>query len=289
MIAYPAAYRRDHESEILDTLLQAAAPGQRQPSLREAVALLFGGLRMRVRSAGQLPSPLWVLAVVVIGVLAYEPLSLLVAPLNRQAQQPFGLPPLPFYLNWGDWYGIPMAVPWILAALAVRRAGWRLLAWFCGLMALEIALVDTLAGLLLVNLYDAGQRQAVDIMPPGWPRFVVMSAELVLRTVVTGAVLKCAGIPWRIGLLVGCALELLVGTIDFSLFSWINDHDGVQALYRSIVTWGDGHHWWWIWVYPPTYLWPLRLAVWAGVLAALISGRRQGSAVGSPQAAATNG
>jgi hypothetical protein len=106
--------------------------------------------------------------------------------------------------------------------------------------------------------------------------------------VVTAALLKGGGIPLRIGLLVGCALQLLVGNIDFSLVSWINNHDGSQALDLSMVGWGDGHHWWWIWVYPPMYVWPLRLAVWAGGLAALISRRRPTSAVRTPLAAATD-
>ena len=37
LLAYPGEYRRDHEEEILGTLLQAAAPGQARPSTREAM------------------------------------------------------------------------------------------------------------------------------------------------------------------------------------------------------------------------------------------------------------
>ena len=55
--AYPAAYRRERGTEMLDTLLHDH-PGGRWPSIREAWALLSGGLR--VRSGVTAPVPLWV-------------------------------------------------------------------------------------------------------------------------------------------------------------------------------------------------------------------------------------
>jgi hypothetical protein len=45
--AYPAWYRRDRAGEMLGTLLEASPPGARWPSLRDAWALAFGGLRVR--------------------------------------------------------------------------------------------------------------------------------------------------------------------------------------------------------------------------------------------------
>jgi hypothetical protein len=48
LLAYPAEYRRARADEILGTLLDAAAPGQRRPTIREATALGLGGLRVRV-------------------------------------------------------------------------------------------------------------------------------------------------------------------------------------------------------------------------------------------------
>lgn len=58
--AYPPGYRHQHQDEILATLLDAARPGQRHPSLREATALLSGGLRTRVRlAAGGSVRVLW--------------------------------------------------------------------------------------------------------------------------------------------------------------------------------------------------------------------------------------
>jgi len=46
--AYPESYRARRSPEILGTLLDGARPGQRWPSLREAVALGRGGLRTRL-------------------------------------------------------------------------------------------------------------------------------------------------------------------------------------------------------------------------------------------------
>lgn len=46
--AYPRWYRRERGTEILTTVLDAAAPGRRWPSARDAVDLLRGGVRLRV-------------------------------------------------------------------------------------------------------------------------------------------------------------------------------------------------------------------------------------------------
>jgi hypothetical protein len=59
MVTYPAAYRRERESEILGTLLEAARPGQERPSVRESAALLVGGLRTGARLAARTPGRLW--------------------------------------------------------------------------------------------------------------------------------------------------------------------------------------------------------------------------------------
>lgn len=49
LVAYPGAYRQDRGDELVSTLLAAAEPGQRVPSLAEAVDLLGSGLRTRIR------------------------------------------------------------------------------------------------------------------------------------------------------------------------------------------------------------------------------------------------
>jgi len=59
LLAYPGEYRREHDEELVGTLLEAAAPGQEWPSAREAGALLTGGLRTRARLAAASPVRMW--------------------------------------------------------------------------------------------------------------------------------------------------------------------------------------------------------------------------------------
>jgi hypothetical protein len=47
LYAYPAWYRRERAGEMLGTLLEAGSLDQRWPSLRDARALVIGGLRVR--------------------------------------------------------------------------------------------------------------------------------------------------------------------------------------------------------------------------------------------------
>jgi hypothetical protein len=61
--AYPGWYRRERAGEILGTLLAASPPGARWPSLRDARALVAGGLR--ARGWTWLLSMLWVAAAAV--------------------------------------------------------------------------------------------------------------------------------------------------------------------------------------------------------------------------------
>jgi hypothetical protein len=60
--AYPAGYRAAHGAELIGTLMQASAPGQRIPSLREAVGLVIGGFTARARRAVESPTPWWAMA-----------------------------------------------------------------------------------------------------------------------------------------------------------------------------------------------------------------------------------
>ena len=49
MWAYPRAYRQERGTELMTTLLDDATPGRRRPTLAEAVDLIRGGLRARLR------------------------------------------------------------------------------------------------------------------------------------------------------------------------------------------------------------------------------------------------
>lgn len=47
LLAYPASYRRDRGEEIMGTLLEATPDGRKRPMMRDAQALILGGLRAR--------------------------------------------------------------------------------------------------------------------------------------------------------------------------------------------------------------------------------------------------
>lgn len=57
--AYPKRYRAERGDEIVGTLLDAAAPGQRRPTAREAASLILGGLRTRTGANVMAPRPAW--------------------------------------------------------------------------------------------------------------------------------------------------------------------------------------------------------------------------------------
>jgi hypothetical protein len=60
LFTYPEPYRREHEAEIVSTLLEAAEPQRRWPSVREATGLLVGGLRTRALvAAREGPLAIW--------------------------------------------------------------------------------------------------------------------------------------------------------------------------------------------------------------------------------------
>lgn len=137
--AYPPGYRLQHQDELLGTLLDAARAGQRHPSLREATALVGGGLRTRVRLAAN-GSP-WALTT---DGLRLGSLLLLASMIGQTAAVA-----LSSWLRWGgdglwspgnlvDWMVI--VVP-ILALVAVARG-----AFLIGLLLVVVPLVaDRLA------------------------------------------------------------------------------------------------------------------------------------------------
>ncbi|MFI6179986.1 hypothetical protein ACIA8R_30905 [Nonomuraea sp. NPDC051191] len=57
--AYPKEYRAEHGEELIGTLLEAAPPGARRPSLRETLHLLAGGFTARVLAARASGVPSW--------------------------------------------------------------------------------------------------------------------------------------------------------------------------------------------------------------------------------------
>lgn len=82
---YPPSYRARHEEEILAVLMASAQPGQRRPSARESLDLLWSALKIRIRMTlrGADSQP-WAAALALAGVLL--PLLMLVgSPVSRRA------------------------------------------------------------------------------------------------------------------------------------------------------------------------------------------------------------
>jgi hypothetical protein len=92
---YPPSYRCGHEEEILGVLMAAAQPGQRRPSVRESLDLLWSALKIRMRTTlrGADSQP-WAAALALVGVLL--PLLMLLLKLteflDRGAHYGFGSP-----------------------------------------------------------------------------------------------------------------------------------------------------------------------------------------------------
>lgn len=85
LLAYPRAYRRDNGPELMTTLLDAAAPGQRKPWPSDARNLIAGGLRQRFRlPAGRLPLVIATISALTFGGVGAAAGSLLA----RQASGP---------------------------------------------------------------------------------------------------------------------------------------------------------------------------------------------------------
>jgi hypothetical protein len=92
---YPPSYRCGHEEEILGVLMAAAQPGQRRPSVRESLDLLWSALKIRMRTTlrGADSQP-WAAALALVAMLL--PLLMLLLKLteflDRCAQYGFGSP-----------------------------------------------------------------------------------------------------------------------------------------------------------------------------------------------------
>ena len=72
--AYPYGYRAERGAEMLDTLIEAAPAGRTWPTLTDAGALLWGGLRVRTAQNRRLATPTnWRLALLLALVLYVAP------------------------------------------------------------------------------------------------------------------------------------------------------------------------------------------------------------------------
>src|SRR5258708_4559675 len=141
---------------------------------------------------------------------------------------------------------------WPVVALGWRWLGERFLAAFCGLLAVRLAADWLLLPLALVHVRPglAVVVAASAVQVAAWGVFAVL-------------VLRRAPLPLPAAFAAGCALELLLGSTGLS--------PGVllEQAWVVVPRWSAG------WTSLPGYLEPLRIALWAAVLAALAARRRR--------------
>jgi hypothetical protein len=120
LLAYPAAYRRQREAEILGTLLEATPAGRTWPLPRDSRTLVMGGLRARAGLNHRLPAASSLRLAVLFGLSVYlsftvgNDLSGFAYPKLALQAAPAGWPALPA--------GVLIAMAVVLAWLARRTA-----------------------------------------------------------------------------------------------------------------------------------------------------------------------
>lgn len=130
LLTYPAWYRRERAGEMLGTLLEASPPGRRWPSVRDARALVIGGLR--VRGWTWLLSMLWVAAgVALTGYDFYITTKPWTAADQNLGIVGWAVTPVAFQivvaLAGVAWLALP--IPALIAGF-IRLRGWRRRNWF---------------------------------------------------------------------------------------------------------------------------------------------------------------
>lgn len=134
LLAYPPDHRARHEQEIVTTLLDVAAPGQRHPRIREATAIVGAGLACRLQDGTEIGAGLRLAGLVALAAT----FSLATMALVLATQMPPGVGLLP-------------AVAWLLVAASSALAAWS--PWSYRLMpAATIALVMVMAGSSVMGL-----------------------------------------------------------------------------------------------------------------------------------------
>ncbi|MGW1058267.1 hypothetical protein [Micromonospora rubida] len=189
--AYPRAYQQYRADEMLETLLATADDERRRPDLREAVALVVGGLRARTgidrigsRSAlGYSALRLSVLSLLVYGMTFWAggPISFLVTTLSEGPYNPgtwwFDVIPALltialFAAAWGSYRLAFAATILTVAAQHGTANGWNISFWFSSVYDLQDAMVPQfwpalLASLALLPLLRAPRTPVTK--PWAWP------------------------------------------------------------------------------------------------------------------------
>lgn len=200
LAAYPADYRRARGSEIVGTYLDLAEPGRRWPMPADAVDLLRGGLRQRVRAAGALHLVPGVRLAAALALLTATALAGMWTVLElRPAPPGSGEPSVGPFVSLGivAWAG------WLLAAAAQALTPGR---WHRRAVALAV--------LVTVALVPAAALTGV----PRPPLFVLLP-QIGLGVVALG-VSREQSVPLRVMPLVAAVGGLAVAGPSSNGFAW---------------------------------------------------------------------
>lgn len=190
--AYPAWYRRDRAGEMLGTLVEASPPGRRWPSLRDARALVIGGLRVRgllVLCLSMLWAGLGAAGTGYIFILStHIPVTTSCDLLQCWVGEP-GVIIAAAKLGEAAWLmlTIPVLVTGLIRLRLTPWAGWWAVAWVAGLALMyRVANWQTSAPAVLACSKNqgcalAGYRYAV----VSWGELAVFAAWLALGAAIT--------------------------------------------------------------------------------------------------------
>lgn len=225
MLFYPADYRRERGSELVDTYLSLAAPGRRRPSVSDVADLAVGGLRQHLRIAQGL-GPGFRLA----GLLA---LMTATAFATWWAGFEVLAPIPPWSSRVGPFLSLAVAAwaAWLLAAVVHVAASSRWLRRAVGLAVLVTVGVVPAAALTglprpplsvllpqivlgVVALGAAGQRQC-------WVRLIPIAAAAAVLPITIGTAPSLDFMTGYVDLTVtalpAAAVALLIGTLLIAL------------------------------------------------------------------------
>jgi len=179
MRAYPAWYMRKRGEEMLDTLLEASPPGRKWPFVRDARALVIGGLRVRGWTWSL--SMVWVAAGAVITgyyfcvtTTPFESADIIGTGFIGYSAGPAAVQ-IAAVLASVAWLALPLPV---LIAGLIRLRGWRPANW----LRTAVWAGAWIAGAALLSLAHAwGNSPGVS-----WGELPICAAWLALGTAITG-------------------------------------------------------------------------------------------------------
>jgi hypothetical protein len=193
---YPARYRRERGSELVDTYLALAAPGRRRPSAVDVADLAAGGLRQHLRAAPDLERGFRLAGALALMMTTAFATGWTV--FDAFAPTPPWVSPVGPFLS----IGVVAWVAWMLAGIVYVAAPGRWSRWATGAAMLVTAgvvpvaaitglhrppLVVLLSQLVLGVVAVAADRQ------PSWPMRLLPVAASVLSALLAVRVLATQG------------------------------------------------------------------------------------------------